>query len=154
MILFFTLVCIFGGFVLHWRRASLTGYFGSPVNVPGIFTYSLGDVGMGCRVLRIWGAAFALVMASDWPWAGFALVLGFTLRSPILRVVCDPRTLLVQNQPALRTETHFKVIVKKRLQWHGRIPVPDESGDFIAPGGTVQQDLGRAIVSAAVWGVR
>ena len=65
MVFLLTALCVFGGFVLQWRRASLTGYFGSPANVPGIFTYSLGRVVvLALGFFAYWGAGI-LLMLSD-----------------------------------------------------------------------------------------
>lgn len=130
MILFLTLVCIFGSFVLEWRRASLTGYFGSPINAPGVFKYALGNLlVLAVGTIAYWGSAFLLVMASQWPWAALALSLGFVFRGPLFRWVCGPPTL----PPS---ESHYKVTYKKHICWRGRLPIPDSSSDFVPPPGT------------------
>ena len=142
MTLLLTVLCIFGGFVLQWRRASLTGYFGSRANVPGIFTYRLGNLFVwALGISAYWGAGL-LLLVSDWRWAAVAAFLGFALRVPVFRWVCGPpRSVQNIRGPLPQSESHYKVAYKKHIRWSGRMPIPDNSCDFVAPSGTVIHDL-------------
>ena len=141
MVLFLIAVCIFGGFLLRWRRASLTGYFGSPLGVPHILTYWLGNfLVLALGIVAYWGAGLLLLL-SDWPWAVLALFLGFVLRAPLMRGVCGPpRSVQIAQRPLPPSEFHYKVTHKKHLRWSGRVPIPDSSCDFVPPPGTVTQN--------------
>jgi hypothetical protein len=89
MIVFLTLTSIFGGFVLRWRRESLSGYFGPRGSEPGIFKFALGGflvwfLGETCR----WGSAVLLAVNGEWVWAGAALVMSFLFTGPLFHVMC------------------------------------------------------------------
>jgi hypothetical protein len=128
MVLFLIAVCIFGGFLLQWRRASLTGYFGSPLNVPGIFTYGLGNfLVLALGIGAYWGAGL-LLLFSDWPWAVLALFLGFVLRAPLMRWVCGPpRSVQINGrslQPNFITRSRTKNTCGGVAEYLSRIALP------------------------------
>jgi len=92
-------------------------------------------------VIAYWGSGLLILMSSNWQWAALALLVGFVLQGPLLRWVCGPprggqRSRAQTTQAGL----HYKVTYKKHLRWSGRVPIPDNSCDFVAPDGTVTQD--------------
>src|ERR1017187_2577011 len=92
MILFFTVLCVSGGFILRWRRASLAGYFDSRAAAPGIVRYALGNLFvLALGLIAYWGSGLLIFMLSDWQWAVLALLLGIVLRGPLLRWACGQR---------------------------------------------------------------
>ena len=101
MVAVLTCLCIFGAFVLGWRRAALTGYFGGGRgNLPGIFEYALGNLlVLLVGLLAYWGTGLLIFLFAGWQWAGLALLLGFALRLPLLRLVCGPPGGRVPNSP-------------------------------------------------------
>jgi hypothetical protein len=93
-----TCLCIFGAFVLYWRRAALTGYFGGRGNLPGIFEYALGNLlVLLVGLLAYWGTGLLIFLFAGWQWAAVAVLLGFALRLPLLRLVCGPPGGRVRN---------------------------------------------------------
>jgi hypothetical protein len=142
MILFFTVLCVSGGFILRWRRASLAGYFDSRAAAPGIVRYALGNLFvLALGLIAYWGSGLLIFMLSDWQWAVLALLLGLVLRGPLLRWACGPpRGSQAGRTQVPQFELHYKVRYMKHIRWNGRIPIPDSSCDFVAPGGTVTQD--------------
>jgi hypothetical protein len=132
MTLFFTIVCIFGKFVLLWRRSSLITYFDRMYDAPGIFHYGLGSLFvLAVGWVAYWGSALLILINSDWPWAVLALVLGFVFQYPLLTWLCEPplgrrrSSSAVPKVAASQVPVHFKVTYNKHFRWDGRVPIAD-----------------------------
>lgn len=81
------ILCVLGRFILHWRRASLSGYFGPTVfDSPGIFHTAAGNLlVLVIGVSACWGSAFLILIISGWEWVIPALLLGFVFQTPLMR---------------------------------------------------------------------
>lgn len=78
-------LCIFGRFVLCWRREARSGFGLGLGNAPGIFKFAIGDplvwlIGQ----IAFWGAIAGLLRSFDWYWSIFAIILALVVQRPLV----------------------------------------------------------------------
>jgi hypothetical protein len=89
MLIFLICTAIFGGFVLRWRRESLSGFFGRPGSEPGIFHYAAGHLFvLLVGAVALWGSLILLLFLGNWAWAAAGLILVVVLQKPLFVWFC------------------------------------------------------------------
>ena len=81
------LLCIFGRFVLRWRREARSGFDLGFGNAPGIFKLASGDPLVWLTgQIAFWGAIAGLLASFDWYWSILAIVLALVLQRPLVAI--------------------------------------------------------------------
>jgi len=89
VIVILTLLCIFGRFILRWRRVARTGFGLGTSNIPALVRHPSGKA-------LVWvfgqigfvGAAITIFLISAWYWSLLAIFLAGGLERLLLMIFC------------------------------------------------------------------